>query len=128
MTTGMDMITSRAAAGAVVNIAFMIAGCAPLYEGRYDYNAGWREGRVTHVGRAETIDRSSTLDCRSMLPLERRASLNFARIVYSNSRHVLSAIVPVPDGMKLKTGDKVYLKRNDCSEPVVLNPDSKRGG
>jgi len=107
--------------------ALVVAGCTTLIAGRYDYNLGWREGRVTHVGRAESIGRAATFDCRERMYHQGSAARNFARVIYSNSRHVLSAIVPIPNDVQLKVGDKVVVKKNSCDEPLVTNLDSRKG-
>ena len=108
---------------ASLGLAMTLSGCAPLYAGKYDYNEGWREGRVTHVGLGERIEVHATHDCRHELSAERVEATRFARVTFSNARNTLSQIVPIAGSEAIALGDFVLVKMNDCSQPLVAqNP------
>jgi len=97
--------------------------CATVYEGRYDYDAGWRRTTVLEVGRAEELKSSATPDCRSAPGTE---SQHFALVRYSHVPYYFHrAIVAVPQGWQLPAGDSLYVNINDCSAAIARVGESR---
>lgn len=94
-----------------------IAGCAaPLYEGRYSYDEGWREAIVTEVGIGAATRTTAMKDCRAEIPHEAAQRRRFVRVVYQYARHQRSLIAPGADADSLRPGDVVYVNTSDCNQ------------
>jgi|SRR5882672_6598000 len=103
---------------ALLALGFAFSGCALVYEGRYDYDAGWRRATVLSVGLARQIERSAAFDCRGSFGVTDETSFAFVR--YNHMPYTLQrAIVPVPQDWQLSVGDGVYINIRDCNEPMV---------
>ena len=96
------------------------SACAPIYEGIYDYNEGWREAVITQIGAKDKITGRAFLDCRPVYPPEPRPDDLFAKVAFSNARNNYSYIVRIPHLPAPRAGDHVYVKMDDCSQPVAM--------
>lgn len=88
----------------------VISGCAVLYEGKYDYDEGWRVATVLKVVAGPTEMLHVSLDCRkgSAIP----SSYLYVRYLRSFApRH---AIVPIVESGDWHNGQQLYLNIRDC--------------
>jgi len=93
-----------------------LAGCALVYEGKYDWDQGWRIGRVINVGRGAALGATSSHDCRQDVSSGEVARTLYADVAYqSEGRWSRHRIVAVPEGMPVQVGQAVYLNVNSCS-------------
>ncbi|HZS66531.1 MAG TPA: hypothetical protein VFA72_05415 [Burkholderiales bacterium] len=93
-----------------------LAGCATVYEGKYDWDQGWRMGRVINMGRGAALGATSVHDCRQDVSPGDVARTVYADVAYqSEGRWSRHRIVAVPEGMPLQVGQAVYLNVNACS-------------
>ncbi len=94
--------------------------CAPIYESRYPYDAGWRVATVTEVAPGDEFLVAAGLDCRLGLPAALVLGRTFARVTYSNARNMRSMIALVPEGDAPKAGMTAYVNPDDCGSPMHL--------
>lgn len=96
-----------------------LAGCATVYEGRYDYGKGWREAEVVKVGTASEMEEPDFLDCRHKV---NSADAQFAQVTYRqmirDKVHLVALQVPAV----VAPGDIVYVNIGNCSAPLVQGP------
>ena len=96
-----------------------LAGCAMVYEGKYDWDQGWRIGRVINSGAGMTVPQTTADDCRKEAPPADVARTVYAEVVYqSEGRWSRHRVVPIPEGVALKEGQTVYLNVNSCGNLV----------
>lgn len=97
----------------------LLGGCvlSPVYEGRYRYSEGWREGRILQVG-TDLAKSPIVFDCRKEIgagpPGQVYGEVSYQRAPRRRHRQ----IVPIPTVKVLEPGDFVYVKMWDCSAPV----------
>ena len=90
------------------------AACSAVYDGRYDYRAGWREGVVTEIGEAATLDARVVRDC----------SISGANARVAVVRYKVHASRAPSHGIFLRgadslgVGDNVYVNPRTCSLAV----------
>jgi len=108
--------------------AALVAGCANsiIYEGRYDYDDGWRRGVVIDVGTTEDLGRSFRFDsaCNNF---QRPAKTPYALVKRTGHwghrlhRHQKRwRAVVVPGDLVIKPNDLVYFNIEDCNLPLEL--------
>jgi len=116
---------------AVLLSAALVAGCARpiIYEGRYDYDEGWRRGVVHDVGTADTLGRSFRFDsaCNNF---QRPAKTQYALVkrtghwghrLHRHRRHQKRwRAVVVPGDLVIAPNDLVYFNIEDCNLPLEL--------
>ncbi len=116
----MNRLLGSAMLASVVGI---VGGSPILYEGRYDYDDGWREATLVELGTAGSITRAARVDCRSEGEL-----LPNAQYALVKRRHTEdfwnSRIVPVPADVQLAPRDRVLVNIKQCRE-LVLTQRSK---
>ena len=96
-----------------------LAGCALVYEGKYDWDQGWRIGRVINAGAGMTVPATSAEDCRKQLSPADVARTEYAEVAYqSEGRWLRHRVVPVPEGVARKQGETVYLNVYSCGSLV----------
>ena len=108
--------------------AALVAGCAKsiIYEGRYDYDDGWRRGVVIDVGTAEDLGGSFRFDsaCNNVKRPVKTLYALVRRIGYRG--HLLHRhqkrwrAVLVPGDLVIKPNDPVYFNIEDCDLPLEL--------
>ena len=93
-----------------------LAGCAAVYDGKYDWDQGWRVGRVMNVGPGAALGATSIDDCRQgALPADVARTI-YADVAYqSEGRWSRHRIVPIPESMPVQVGQAVYLNVHSCS-------------
>lgn len=94
-------------------------GCTTVYEGRYDWQDGWREARVLQVAGADEIKYQRFSDCRPSVSSEELASSRFAVLLYEHMGHARHRVVPLPTGDPLKKDDLVYMNLRSCYTPLA---------
>jgi hypothetical protein len=96
-----------------------LAGCAMLYEGKYDWDQGWRVGRVITSGAGMSVAPTSAGDCRKAASPAEVARTVYAEVAYqSEGRWLRHRVVPIPQGVTLKDGQTVYLNVHSCRNLV----------
>lgn len=101
-------------------ILLATAGCSTVYDDRYDFKDGWREGEVLEIGSASAIRSPQFSDCRAEAKPEQIAKGKFVLVAFNHMRHVQRRVAPVPTGSDLKRGEMVYVNVNDCDAPLAL--------
>jgi|JI6StandDraft_1071083.scaffolds.fasta_scaffold98210_2 hypothetical protein len=106
--------------------AGLISGCAnnPVYEGRFPWEAGWREGAVEAVGETDELRDRYAQRCK--LEAVQDPTARFAKIRYSVMGKPKWQTVTVPKDSPLKIGDLVYVKVRDCAGQAVLRAMQKK--
>ena len=96
----------------------VLSGCAPLiYEGRLSADDGWREGRVTAVGKEATLVETLAENCQAS-PLLLSKDVQYVTIQYRRNNRPVSRTVPTSADSQWKVEDLVYINPKDCSHPV----------
>ena len=96
-----------------------LAGCALVYEGKYDWDQGWRIGRVINAGAGMTVPQTTADDCRKDAAPADVARTVYAEVAYqSEGRWLRHRVVPIPEGVTLKDGQTVYLNIYSCGSLV----------
>ena len=97
-----------------------LVGCAQIYEGKYDWDQGWRLGTVIEVGLGAALPPIASGDCRNEATPAEVARTRYADVRYQNEgRWTRHRIVPIDDGDMFSKGQAVYFKANDCTEHLV---------
>lgn len=114
-------IALRRAAG-LTAIAVLLGGCgvlAEISEGRREYVAGWRNGKVLEVGSAGALPTQPpwARDCRASEPAASPKQA-YALVQYNTHHSRRSRIVPVPNGMLVTVGDLVRVNVKRCDGAI----------
>lgn len=107
----------------VVSATITAAACSTVYDGKYDFNEGWRVGTVESLN-VDTITDRILVDCRKKVSASDLANAKFVyvrHVVLGSNRRKIVALAD--QDMPLQVGDRVYLKMNDCSKRLV-RPES----
>jgi hypothetical protein len=101
-----------------ISMLLVLTGCALVYQGKYDWDEGWREGYVVKVETgAVPIVRGG---CVHRPPLQTLPPPRYAQVKYQNEGRVIrNQNVPIPENANVQQGDRVYFNINDCSEGLV---------
>lgn len=108
---------------------FVISGCQTIYEGKYDWDAGWRPGTVLEVGSVDQVMKEPFRDCRKDPRVSELKASTFAVVSYPFLNRPRKAVVPVPSATRWTTGSPVYINVTDCTrpmEPRVMPADRSR--
>lgn len=97
----------------------LLAGCATVYEGKYGWRDGWREGEVVRVQTASEMDRPRFYRCVRQATAEQLTSTRFVEVKYRQMSRANFSAVPLGAGQSVRPGDLVYVKVGDCKTPVV---------
>jgi hypothetical protein len=97
-----------------------LAGCAVLYEGKYDWDQGWRVGRIIRLGPGASGIEMLRDDCRNdTLPADVARTV-YAEVAYHNEgRWLRHRVVPVPENVPIHESDKVYVNLGSCINGLV---------
>ena len=110
--------TSDALAALVALASF--AGCTTVYEGKYDWDEGWRVGRVVNLGVGTALAPTPPDDCRQEATPAEVARTLYAEVAYrSEGRWLRHRVAPVPQGMTLTDGQRVYVNLHSCGDGLV---------
>jgi hypothetical protein len=96
-----------------------LAGCAMVYEGKYDWDQGWRVGRVIRLVNSTTLAPTASEDCRRQASPADVARTVYAEVAYqTEGRWLRHRVVPVPEGAAIKEGQTVYINVGSCGSLV----------
>ncbi|WP_141397371.1 hypothetical protein [Polaromonas sp. AER18D-145] len=104
----------------------ILTGCQTIYEGKYEWDAGWRPGTVRSVGSADQVTKTPFRDCRLALSSAEKIALKFAVVSYSFLNRPKNAVVPISPGSTWTAGSPVYINVTNCRtalEPRVVRAD-----
>lgn len=103
---------------------FILAGCTTVYEGKYDFNDGWREAEVMEIAGASEIKKPQFSDCRESAMPEQLAAGRFAVLAYKRMGRKRVHVVPLKPGETFRPGDLVYTNVTGCDTPLTLRAQS----
>ena len=93
-----------------VFFTFILAGCASsVYEGRYPWGDGWREGEITAVEAVGEVKKECT-GAVSPSAEQRFVTIRYSRMGRSAWRTVQTSV-----DANWKIGDLLYINVSDCS-------------
>lgn len=98
----------------------VLGGCQTIYEGKYDWDAGWRPGTVLEVGSADQVTKEPFRDCRPTLSSTELNTSKFAVVRYSHLSRPRKAVVPVLLESTWSPNDPVYINIRSCK--TALEP------
>ncbi len=102
--------------GAALLALGWLGSCAMVYEGKYDWDKGWRVGQVITYGSGMTLAQISASQCSQDASHAGAAGAVFAEVAYqSEGRWLRHRVVPIPQGMALKEGQAVYINVPSCA-------------
>lgn len=102
-----------------------LAGCTLLYEGKYDWDEGWRAGRVVHLGQGKQLPPLLAGDCRQGTLASVMEKTLYADVRYqTEGRWTRERVVPIPANVDVHEGDLVYFNTNDCKQTAVATSSS----
>lgn len=107
------------ARGLLAVMALVTAGCSTVYEGRYDFNDGWREGEVLEIAPASAIKSPQFSDCRESSSPEQLATYKFALVAFNHLGRIQRQVAPLADASGLKLGELVYINITNCSAQIM---------
>ena len=91
-----------------------------MYEGKYDWDDGWRAGRVVHLGQGKQLPAPPGGDCRQGVAASVMEKTLYADVRYqTEGRWTRERIVPIPADIAVHEGDLVYFNAQDCKQAVV---------
>lgn len=107
-------------AGAALLVSAVAAGCSTIYEGKYSFADGWREGEIELVGTAASLPTPQFSDCRKSMPAQQLQAGQFAVVKFTRLGRTQRRVVPLlSDSSKLRPGALVYMDVSDCTVPLV---------
>ena len=92
----------------------VLGACQTIYEGKYDWDAGWRPGTVLEVGSAEQVIKEPFRDCRKDPSVAEKSVFKFAVVSYPFLNRPRKAVVPVPPASTWTAGNPVFINVSDC--------------
>lgn len=107
-------------------LALALTGCASVYEGKYDWKDGWRQGKVMQIGSAFEIGKPQFSDCRRKASAEQLASDKFASVSYLHMGRARRKVIPVQQGDSFRPGDEVYVNVASCTASLVSQTTGAR--
>lgn len=99
--------------------AMILAGCTTVYEGKYDFNDGWREAEVMQVAGAAEIAKPQFSDCRDTATAQQLAAGRFAALSYQRMGRKRTHVALVSPGQTFRAGDLVYANVTSCDARLV---------
>lgn len=112
--------------GVALVAALAAAGCAFVYEGKYDWQQGWREARVVKTGYAAALGGRQFSDCRYEAETEQAASGQYVMLSYLQMGHMRHRVVPLHEGEAYRSGDLVYMNIQSCDTPLVTRTGTEQ--
>ena len=106
--------------------ALAATGCAFVYEGKYDWQQGWREAQVVKTGNATALGERQFSDCRYEAETEQAASAQFVMLAYRQMGHTRHRVVPLHEGEAYRSGDLVYMNIQSCDTPLVTRTGTEQ--
>jgi hypothetical protein len=100
--------------------AVALAGCAaPVYQGKYAYDDGWRIATVRDIGTGYALISTAGRDCREELPPEKVARSSFARVTFTSARTFHNDIVPIASGANVAVDGHALVNMSRCDVDAV---------
>ncbi len=118
--------TSLRLLGAALVAALAATSCAFVYEGKYDWQQGWREAQVVKTGNAAALGERQFSDCRYGAETEQAASGQFVMLSYLQMGHMRHRVVPLHEGEAYRSGDLVYMNIQSCHTPLVTRTGTEQ--
>jgi len=104
----------------VAALSVSLAACAMVYEDKYDWDQGWRLGRVVRLGKGKQLSPPPSGDCRRGVPASVIEDTLYADVRYqTEGRWIRERVVPIPADIAVHEGDLVYFNAQDCKQTVV---------
>lgn len=108
-------------AGLLALVTMLLAGCSTLYDNKYDFRQGWRKGEVARITTGEAIRRPGYWTCTRRTTVEQRSGRQYAVIAYRQVPYrPRQHLVPLPPGLDLHPGQRVYVKLDACEAGIAL--------
>lgn len=100
---------------ALGSMIVVLAGCSTVYEGRYDWQEGWRKAEVIDVVLASEMERPRFYECVRQAQPHQLASTRFAVVRYREMSRTRRRAVPLQPRTAVREGDAVYVRVTDCA-------------
>ena len=105
---------------AISTFGAVLTGCAAtVYEGKYDWNEGWRKAEVVAVQTAAEMERPRFFTCVRQASPEQLATTRFAVVKYREMSRTQRRAIPLQPGDSAAIGESVYIKVGDCQAALV---------
>lgn len=103
-----------------VGLAVAASGCTTIYEGRYDFDEGWRKAEVLRFEAFEKLQKYQIPRCEAAAapPPRATAGSTWAVVRYRSGRRSRMVAVPVASFGDFKVGELVYANVSDCSREI----------
>ena len=109
----------RKSISAVCFTAVVLAGCLTVYEGKYDFNDGWREAEVMKIAGASEIKKPQFSDCRESAMPQQLSTDQFAVLSYKRMGRKRAHVAPLMPSEAVRPGDLVYVNVTRCDTALV---------
>jgi hypothetical protein len=104
-----------------------LSGCVSApYEGKYAWSEGWRKAEVVAIQTAAEMERPRFYTCVRRTPAEQLTTTKFAVVKYRQMSLTQRHAVPLRAGDKVAAGEKVFVKVDGCSTPLVHQAPSSQ--
>ena len=110
---------SAAAWLAAAATATAVSGCATVFEGKYKFSDGWRQGTVVRAESGASIKNPRFWECTRGLSEAELVSRDFVLLRYRGVNRTQNRMVLAVPGLDLQPGEKVYLNAATCEQAVV---------
>ena len=97
-----------------------LAGCATVYDGKYDWQDGWRRGRIEAIG-SPTEFPGAFGSCMSDPPAERYANVAYV-LSMIHIRSMVHRVVPLRD-KSMRAGQDVFVNVKSCDQELQRRDD-----
>ena len=109
-------VLRRFGASAACAALALLSGCATVYEGRYAFRDGWRDGTVAAALSPEQLDAQRVTRCKGPVS---QADDAWVVVRYVRTGHSTTCAVPAPRG-RFGVGQNVYVNPGrGCAEAIV---------
>src|ERR1043166_747805 len=103
-----------------------LVGCAMVYEGKYDWDEGWRAGHVVHLGKGKQLPPPPGGDCRQGVAASVIEKTLYADVRFqTEGRWIRERVVPIPANVDVHEGDLVYFNTRDCKQMAIAATSSR---
>ena len=100
--------------------ATALTACAStVFEGKYPRADGWRRAWVVSLQPGERLERPRYWTCTRDLPVEARATRQYAVVRYLSGHYTGFHAVEVPAGSEFRAGERVYVNLNRCRDALA---------
>lgn len=98
----------------LVLLSATFSGCATIYDGKYDYDEGWRIAEILYVGSSTADFPEASLDCRNITSQQSGAVAYYGYVRYLRNFAPRHAIVPIPESFRWTGRKRLYLNIATC--------------